>query len=64
MNSNDKIKVGAGLAIIAGILLAIGGYVANIVKLFGLIAGPFSAELAIRAVGVFAAPLGAIAGYL
>lgn len=61
---SDRLTVTAGVAIFAGILLAVGGYIANIVKLFGLIAGPFSAELALRAVGVLAVPLGAVAGYL
>lgn len=40
------------------------GYIGNIVKLIGLFGDGFTAELIIRLVGVFAAPLGAIAGYI
>lgn len=40
------------------------GWVANIVKLFGLFGGGLSAELALRLAGVPLAIIGAIAGYL
>lgn len=42
---------------------AIFGWVANIVKFFGMLDGGVSAMFIARIVGVFAAPLGAILGY-
>jgi hypothetical protein len=56
---------GVGWAGIMGVLVAaVVGWVANIVKLVGLIGDPVSGELVIRAIGVFFAPLGAILGFL
>jgi len=39
------------------------GYVSNIIKLFGAVGADRTAEVIVRLVGFFAAPLGAIAGY-
>jgi hypothetical protein len=43
---------------------AIGGWVANIVKLFGSDFDPLTGQIVLRVVGVFVAPLGSIMGYL
>jgi hypothetical protein len=42
---------------------AIGGWIANIVKVFGMLGGDVSAMFIARLVGIFAAPLGAILGF-
>jgi len=52
-------ELSIGLFIVA----AIGGWVANVVKLIGMIDGELTAMFIARIVGVFAAPLGAILGY-
>ncbi len=46
------------------LILAIGGWVANIVKLIGMDFGAITGLLIVRAVGIFIAPLGAVMGYL
>ena len=46
------------------ILLSVGGWIANIVKLIGGVSDPLTAFFIARAVGVFFAPLGAVLGYL
>ena len=51
------------VAIIAIWIAAIGGYIANIVKLIGLLDGGVSAWLVARSVGAIAAPLGSILGW-
>ena len=50
-----------GLVVLAA---AIGGWVANIVKLIGILDGGITVMLVVRIVGIFAAPLGAIVGYV
>lgn len=45
-------------------ILAIGGWIANIVKIFGSAADPITAFFIIRCVGVFLAPVGAVLGFL
>ena len=45
------------------IVVAIGGWVANIVKLVGMIGGDVTAMFIARCVGIFAAPLGAVLGF-
>ena len=44
-------------------LLGVGGWVANLVKLIGMIDGSLTTMFVIRIVGVFAAPVGAVLGY-
>lgn len=44
--------------------LGIGGWIANIVKLFGSSFDPLTGEVILRVIGIFAAPLGAIMGFL
>jgi hypothetical protein len=43
---------------------AIGGYIANVVKIVDVINDPVTPMLILRAIGVIALPLGAIMGYL
>jgi len=45
------------------VLAGLGGWIANIVKLFGMFDGPVTALFIGRIVGVFAAPLGAVLGF-
>ena len=45
-------------------IAAIGGYIANIVKLVGLIGSEVTTMFVLRAIGVIAAPLGMVLGYL
>jgi len=56
--------VGIVIFVIALWLAAIGGWIANIVKIFGSAADPITAWFLIRCVGVVLAPLGAVLGYL
>ena len=54
------------LSALVGILLflaAAGGWIANLVKIIGMINGDVTAMLIVRIVGVFAAPVGAVLGY-
>lgn len=45
-------------------LAFIGGWIANVFKLVGLVGGDISAMLICRIVGVFAVPFGSILGFL
>ena len=51
------------LAIVGIWVAAIGGWVANIVKLIGMVDGSVTTMFVMRVVGIFAAPLGSILGY-
>ena len=46
------------------VLLAVGGWIANIVKMFAIVNDGITGMLILRIVGAFAAPLGAVLGYL
>ena len=46
------------------ILLGVGGWIANIVKLIGAVSDPITGFFIARAIGIFFAPLGAVLGYL
>jgi prepilin-type N-terminal cleavage/methylation domain-containing protein len=52
------------LLIVVIAMLGVGGWVANIVKFVGMLDGDITAMLIARAVGIFAAPLGSILGFL
>ena len=52
------------LFIIAIWVLALGGWVANIVKLVGMDFGAITGLLIVRAIGIFIAPLGAVMGFI
>lgn len=45
-------------------LVAIGSWIANFVKLIGMIGGEFNAQFALRIIGVFYWPLGAVLGFV
>ena len=42
---------------------AIGGWIANIVKLIGMVDGSVTTMFVLRVVGIFAAPFGSVLGY-
>lgn len=46
------------------LLFGVGGWIANIVKIFAIMNEPITGMLILRIVGVFAAPVGAVLGYL
>ena len=48
---------------LAIVLISIGGYVANIVKIVGAISEPLTTLMIVRLVGVFVGPLGIIMGF-
>jgi len=52
------------LLVLVIILGCIGGWIANVVKLVGLLGGDITAMFVARVVGVFAAPLGAVLGFV
>lgn len=57
----------AGVAALVWLVIAVAsiyGWVMNIVKLVGLLDGPINGWFIARIVGVFAAPLGVVLGYL
>jgi hypothetical protein len=60
----ESIKGIFAIGLVALIIAAIGGWIANIVKMVGLFSDPIGAWLIGRAIGIFVAPLGAILGYL
>lgn len=50
---------------LSGLLIAsIGGWVANIVKIFSMSFDPLTAIAVMRVVGIFVPPLGSVLGYL
>lgn len=61
----DNIGAGLSLTIVFLWLVAIGGWIANIVKLIGMISvnDPITTMFIARCVGVFVAPFGAILGF-
>ncbi len=63
--TNDGLITGIfGLAVLALWVLAIIGWVLNIIKLFATINDPITAMMIFRGVGILAAPLGVVLGYL
>lgn len=67
-NEMKKLQRGATLtALLIWLVIAVaavGGWIANIVKLIGMNLDVISGMLIARAIGVFVAPLGAVLGYL
>lgn len=49
---------------LACVSLAAGGWIANIVKLAGMLDGSVTAMFIARIVGIFAAPLGVVLGFV
>jgi len=62
--NSDAATVIVGLFVIAIWLAAAVGWIWNIVKIFAAAGDPITAWFIIRVVGVFAAPVGAVVGYL
>ena len=60
----EKFGVAGAVCVLALVLAAFGGWIANIVKLFGMLGGDINAMLIGRSVGIIFAPLGAVLGYL
>ena len=52
-----------GILFVAGVLAAFGGWCANIYKLIDGIDVMTTTEAIVRGIGVFAAPVGCVAGY-
>ena len=59
----ERFGIAGVLGGFALIILAVIGWIMNIVKIFSLIGCELGAEIVIRVVFVFAFPLGAIAGW-
>jgi hypothetical protein len=59
-----KLEIGLFLFWMLLVVLSVGGWIANIVKLVGMDMGGISGMLVLRAIGVVAAPLGAVMGFL
>ena len=64
MTKYSNTGVVSATAFLLLLLAAAGGWVANIVKIFATAGDPITAWFIIRVVGVFAAPVGAVLGYL
>jgi hypothetical protein len=56
----ELFTVGIGVLVIVGV----GGWIANIVKLVGMDFGAFTGMLVVRAIGIFLPPLGAVMGFI
>jgi hypothetical protein len=59
-----KLEIGLFLFWMLLVVLSVGGWIANIVKLVGMDMGGISGMLVLRAIGVVAAPLGSVMGFL
>ena len=58
-------KFSAGAIILAIFyLIAVGAWIANIVKFIGILDNPITAMFVARLVGIFAVPLGMILGFV
>lgn len=64
LHSNDNTNAGLGLLIILLWLVAAGGWIANVVKIFGSLSDPITAFFIARVAGVFLPPVGAVLGFL
>jgi hypothetical protein len=56
-------STGAALAVFALMLVAAGGWVANVVKLAGSSFADITGILVLRVVGIFVPPLGSVLGF-
>jgi hypothetical protein len=52
------------VVMLAVVVVGIGGWVANIVKLAGSTFDPITGELVLRVIGIFIPPIGMIMGFL
>lgn len=60
---NQKVDTATALLIAAIVVLFAGGWIANIVKLVGMLDGELTAMFIARIVGIFVAPFGSILGF-
>lgn len=60
---NQKGYASFQLVVVLIWLAAVGGWIANIVKIVGTISDPITGMFILRCVGIIAAPLGAVLGY-
>lgn len=60
---NINLSIGPYIALLAFIVLMIGGWIANIVKFFWMLDGEVTAMFVARVIGVFVAPLGSLLGF-
>lgn len=51
------------MAVVLLVLIGAGGWIANVVKLVGMLEGSITAMFVARVVGIFVAPLGSILGF-
>lgn len=63
-STGDNFAIGFGLAWLAVLAVGLVGWVLNIAKIVGMLSGDINAMLVARIVGVFAAPLGAVLGFI
>lgn len=58
-------KFGLGIIVLWAVIVlaAVGGWIANVVKLIGMLNSPITAMFVARIIGVVAAPFGSILGY-
>lgn len=54
----------SSLLIAAVVLIGVGGWIANIVKLVGMDFASVTGMLVVRAIGIFLPPLGAVMGFI
>lgn len=59
----ENVSTAAYVAFLSLLILAFGGWIANIVKLAGMLDGEITAMFVARVIGVFAGPLGAVLGF-
>ncbi len=64
LHGNDNTNAFIGLIFISIWLAALGGWIANIVKVLGDAGNPITGWFIARIVGVFLPPVGSVLGYL
>ena len=52
------------MIVVCVFLLGVGGWIANIVKIFAIVNDDITGMFIMRIVGIFVAPIGAVLGYL
>lgn len=62
-SGRSNIDLFASLGLLIVMLLGVGGWIANIVKIVSTMADPISGVFIVRIVGIFAFPLGALLGF-
>ena len=62
MNKDKGFWLGGTMMLIA--MLALGGWIANVVAIVGSLAAPLTGIFIVRCIGLFVPPLGAVMGYL